>query len=274
VTGLATLAPSLTSDFDALWNARTLSGPRDQCLVPISSGSGAPIFCVHWGSGNIRFIRETTDRWSNGRPVHGFEATGLYDNARPLLSVTEMADRYVRELLTARPHGPYALVGLCSGSHIAFEMTRRLTALGEEVEVLAVVNGVCPGVSVFRPEWEIGDIYELRLAGLRRDFGVTDLDPHIPEILADLKLRGWIDEDAQQEDFYPHQLLWATAAFAQEHYTTEPYHGPLHVFRSFDIRGPGAVPWTTAAPRADTTVIDAPDSIEVLKHSAFARLFA
>ncbi|TCO62834.1 thioesterase domain-containing protein [Actinocrispum wychmicini] len=274
MTGLATLAPTLTSDFDSLWNARTPSAQRGQCLVPVSPGSGSPVFCVHWGSGNIRFIRETTNRWSNGRPVLGFEAVGLYDNARPLLSVTEMADRYLRELLAAQPRGRYTLVGLCSGSHIAFEMARRLTAIGEEVDVLAVVNGVCPGVSVSRPEWELADIYELRLAGLRRDFGVADLDPHIPRIMADLKLRGWIDEDARREDFYPHQLLWATAAFAQEHYTTEPYHGPLHVFRSSDIRGPGAVPWTSVAPRAESTILDAADSVEVLKHSAFARLFA
>jgi thioesterase domain-containing protein len=274
VNGLATLASALTSDFHALWNARTGAAPRDQCVVPIAPGIGAPIFCVHWGSGNIRFIRETTQRWSNGRPVLGFEAVGLYGNARPLLTVADMAGRYLCELLAAQPKGPYTLVGLCTGSQIAFEMARVLATLGEQVDVLAAVNGVCPGVSVFRPEWALEDIYELRLASLRRDFNATDLDPHIPDIIAALKTRGWIDEDARREDFYPHQLVWAAAAFAQEHYTAEPYNGPLHVFRSSDIRGPGAVPWTSVAPHAETTIVDATDSIEVLKHSTFARLFA
>jgi hypothetical protein len=34
------------------------------------------------------------------------------------------------------------------------------------------------------------------------------------------------------------------------------------------------VPWTSVAPHAETTVVDAADSIEVLEHSTFARLFA
>jgi thioesterase domain-containing protein len=213
------------------------------------------------------------EEWSAGRPVFGFEAAGLHEAARPLLSVAEMAERYLRELLVAQPVGPYALVGLCSGAQIAFEMARRLTASGKEIELLAVVNGVCPGVPVFHRQMALRDIYDLRLASVRRDFDADDLDLELPRVLSALKQRHWIDEYAGLEDFYRHQLVWAASAYAQEHYVAARYDGPVHVFRSVDARGPGAVSWDRVGSNVVTRVVPALDSPDVLHDPTFARLF-
>jgi thioesterase domain-containing protein len=264
----------LGGDFGTLWHSRSLDDSALRRPVPISTGRGRPVFCVHWGSGNIRFARHATERWAANRPVFGFEAVGLYDTSRPLLSVDEMAERYLHEMRLMQPKGPYALVGVCSGSQIAFEMARRLTAQGEGVEVLVVVNGVCPGVSVFNPMWTLEDIFELRLASLRRDFDAGDLNAHVPEVLAALKARHWIDEYAGVEDFYRHQLVWAAGAYAQENYTSRFYDGPLHAFRSTDVRGPGEVPWFGAAATVYECVVDADDSIAIMRHPEFTRIFA
>ncbi|MGP4014366.1 thioesterase domain-containing protein [Saccharopolyspora sp. 5N708] len=264
---------SLVDDFETLWNTSS-DTTRTRSLVPISTGSGTPIFCVHWGSGNIRFVRRTSGEWSAGRPVFGFEAVGLHDAARPLVSVAEMADRYVREMRAAAPRGPYALVGLCSGAQIAFEMAQRLAAAGEAVELLAVVNGVCPGVQVFNPRWALRDIYDLRLASLRRDFNADDLDLHLPRVLSSLKRQHWIDEHAEREHFYRHQLVWAASAYAQEHYAATTYDGPIHVFRSADARGPGEVPWDRVGSNVITRVVPALDSPAAMRDPAFTRLFS
>lgn len=264
---------ALMDDFAALWNSRTPSESGTQSMVPISEGSGRPIFCVHWGSGNIRFVRHTAWSWSKGRPVFGFEAVGLRDTACPLLSVDEMAERYLREMRQVQPDGPYALVGICSGSQIAFEMARRLTGEGVGVEILVVVNGACPGVSVFDPRWDLEDFFELRLAGLRRDFQVDDLKAGIPELLVALKARHWIDEDATQQDFYIHQLVWAACAYAQERYSARRYDHPLHTLRSTSIRGPGTVSWDRVSACAYEYSLAASDSIAIMRHPAFARIF-
>ena len=41
---------------------------------------------------------------------------------------------------TVQPRGPYRLLGMCTGSHIALEMARQLEAEGEQVEFLGIIN--------------------------------------------------------------------------------------------------------------------------------------
>jgi thioesterase domain-containing protein len=52
-----------------------------------------------------------------------------------------MARRYVAEMRTIQPRGPYLLGGYCFGSIVAWEMTRALRAIGEDVALVAVFNG-------------------------------------------------------------------------------------------------------------------------------------
>lgn len=47
-----------------------------------------------------------------------------------------MADAYLAELLVWQPNGPYLLAGYSAGGTIAYEMSRRLTAAGHQVEAL------------------------------------------------------------------------------------------------------------------------------------------
>jgi thioesterase domain-containing protein len=55
-----------------------------------------------------------------------------------------MSEHYLCELRSVQPHGPYRLSGYCFGSIVAFDMAQRLTAEGEEVELLAAFNGPSP----------------------------------------------------------------------------------------------------------------------------------
>jgi hypothetical protein len=55
-----------------------------------------------------------------------------------------MAECYLSEIRTLQPHGPYHLVGYCFGMIVAYEMAQMLRSSGEEVAILASINGTAP----------------------------------------------------------------------------------------------------------------------------------
>ncbi len=56
------------------------------------------------------------------------------------MRIEDMAARYVQELRAVQPRGPYALGGFCLGGVVAFEMSRQLTADGERVAHLILID--------------------------------------------------------------------------------------------------------------------------------------
>jgi len=55
-------------------------------------------------------------------------------------TIEAMAAIQISRMREAQPRGPYRLGGLCLGGTIAFEMAQQLSAAGEEVEQLIVIN--------------------------------------------------------------------------------------------------------------------------------------
>jgi thioesterase domain-containing protein len=60
--------------------------------------------------------------------------------AADLRTIEEMAALHVATLRRVQPHGPYRLGGFCVGGLIAYEMARQLTASGERVERVVVID--------------------------------------------------------------------------------------------------------------------------------------
>ncbi len=114
-------------------------------LVPIQpAGTQPPIFCVHGGAGTILHLAAIARRLGNDQPFYGLQSPGLYGGAAPIKSVEEMATHYLEEMRQVHPGGPWRLGGYCFGSLVAFELAQRLTAAGEDVELVMVFNGPSP----------------------------------------------------------------------------------------------------------------------------------
>lgn len=62
-----------------------------------------------------------------------------------------MASCYIEGLQTIQPVGPYYLGGWSLGGIIAWEMAQQLSAAGEEVALLALIDSYSP-VAIDRPE--------------------------------------------------------------------------------------------------------------------------
>jgi nonribosomal peptide synthetase DhbF len=120
-------------------------------LVPLYTGKSAtPIFMVQW------LERDLARYLGKNRPVWGV-SLGL---SRPFTAgneipktIEETAAHYISELRLVRPNGPYMLLGHSAGGVVAFEMARQLSAEGERVSFLGLVDSVFPRPSHERKQY-------------------------------------------------------------------------------------------------------------------------
>ena len=110
-------------------------------LIPIQpKGKKKPLFLVHGAGGNILLYRPLASRLEPDFPLYGLQSQGLDGQSQPLKTISEMAHRYLEEIRAVQPTGPYRLGGYCLGGTIAYEMAQNLTAGGEKVELLAMLD--------------------------------------------------------------------------------------------------------------------------------------
>jgi amino acid adenylation domain-containing protein len=113
-------------------------------------GTRRPIFFVAAPDINALGYIRLADHLGDDQPLYGLQSqkylkTTTDEHGRPLLEfsqavVEELAREYVKAMRGVQPHGPYALGGMCRGSHIAFEMATQLKAEGESVSLLAILD--------------------------------------------------------------------------------------------------------------------------------------
>ncbi|MEV6133408.1 amino acid adenylation domain-containing protein [Streptomyces violaceusniger] len=118
--------------------------PQDPLAVMLelrAGGDHTPLFCVHPAAGISWVYGGLLQHLDAAHPVYGLQARGLTDPAARPLTVQEMAGDYLARLRAVQPHGPYRLLGWSFGGVIAHALATGLQARGEEVELLAVLDG-------------------------------------------------------------------------------------------------------------------------------------
>jgi len=112
-----------------------------RCLVPIRPEGTRPIlYCMHDMFGQVLNFRGLARHLGSDQPVYGLQLAGLDGSEPPLARVEDMAKRYLTEIRTVQPAGPYHLCGYSMGGLIAYEMAQRLHAAGETVGLLALLD--------------------------------------------------------------------------------------------------------------------------------------
>ena len=115
-------------------------------LVSIQEGADLPpLFCVHALGGNVLNYVPLARAVGATQPVFGLQAVGLDGMTPPLLSIEQMAQRYLPEIIACAPRGPYYLAGGSMGGLIAFELARLLVARNERVAFLGLFDTPGPG---------------------------------------------------------------------------------------------------------------------------------
>lgn len=118
------------------------SGP----LVTLQERGGkTPFFCVHAILGDALCYLQLARHVGSDRPFYGLQAP-VFGGGDPLDSIQRMAERYVAAIQRIQDTGPYLLGGWSMGGYVAFEMARRLRAMGHEVALVALIDSMAPQV--------------------------------------------------------------------------------------------------------------------------------
>ena len=119
--------------------------PEWSTLVPLQAGGNKPpLFLVHGLGGGVLDYLPLVEQLGPDQPVYGLTASGLAPDEEPHLNIEDMAARCLRAIKTVQPSGPYYLGGYCYGGVVAYEAACQLHSLGDQVALLAVMEGFAP----------------------------------------------------------------------------------------------------------------------------------
>jgi thioesterase domain-containing protein len=143
------------------------------------------------------------------------------------------------------------------GGVLAFEMARQLTAAGEEVGLVALIDSALPGDGGEVDEWSLLSLFARDLGGL---FGAplplgdaTDLrglasEEALRRVLAEARHRGLFPPDLREEDLHGLFEVFRANATALRLYRPAPWPGRLLLLQAMEnAAGDGAPGWCTLA---------------------------
>jgi acyl transferase domain-containing protein/thioesterase domain-containing protein len=219
--------------------------PRWSPLVIVRKGAQrTPFFCVHGAGGNLLNFREFAQRLSPDQPVFGLEARGVDGQLPTAESIEEMAELYLEAVRRQQPSGPYILGGYSGGGVVALEMAQRLSAAGEAVSHVVLLDTFHPDVREYvETSWRA---YATEIARAMAEEGVLShirrrvrvaIDRRVVYAREERRLR----EILERNEPVPHELrelhLSTTFLRALRAHTPRPYAGSVTLFRAEEMAG-------------------------------------
>lgn len=110
-------------------------------VLPLrAAGTDPPLFCVHPAIGLAWGFSGLVQHLDPDRPVQGLQSPTLTDPTAQFDTLDQLAARYVREIRSVQPHGPYHLLGYSLGGTIAHAIAVQLRRDGDPVATLAMMD--------------------------------------------------------------------------------------------------------------------------------------
>ncbi|KAI6351856.1 hypothetical protein MCOR25_009704 [Pyricularia grisea] len=109
-------------------------------ILPFSAhGSKTALFLFPPGGGELHCWIELV-RFLPDRPIYGLRLRGLQEGEANFETMQDTVETFIREMKQVVPRGPYALLGMCFGGNVAFEVAKALEAGGDEVVFVGGVD--------------------------------------------------------------------------------------------------------------------------------------
>ena len=110
-------------------------------LVLLKDGPAAPpLFITHGLGGSVIDFFQVVKHIRTSHPIQGMQAKGIDGTEEPFDRIEDMAQFYLDAIRQVQPLGPYLLAGYSLGGLVTLEMAQRLTANGEKVALLAMLD--------------------------------------------------------------------------------------------------------------------------------------
>jgi acyl-coenzyme A synthetase/AMP-(fatty) acid ligase/thioesterase domain-containing protein len=160
-TSLLVQSPSLREFAARLLEQSTRRGSGP--LVPLQpTGTKLPLFLVAGGGGlGIAFV-PWARRLGPDQPTWALQSPVIEGRGLPDRSVESLARGHIAAMRRVQPQGPYQLAGHSFGGLVAFEMARQLTAVGQEVRLLAILDSFPPDPAEHPPAERVGLVQRVR----------------------------------------------------------------------------------------------------------------
>jgi amino acid adenylation domain-containing protein len=219
-------------------------------LVAIQpNGSKPPLFCVPGAGGNVIYFFELARHLGQDQPFYALQAVGLDGESAPDTRIEDMAARYIREIQTIQPQGPYLLGGHSFGSGVAFEISQQLQQQGQEVALLAIFDTAAPAPveQILGADWDeadwIVDIAHIleQMLGLKLAVSYEALQPlelhaQFRYLHEKLQESGWLPVGADIKQLRGLVEVFKTSC--QIHYVPSPkiYPTPISLFKANEMQ--------------------------------------
>jgi thioesterase domain-containing protein len=110
-------------------------------VVPLQlTGRGAPLFCVHPGTGDVLGFVNLAKYFANDRPFYALRARGFDEGDECFPTFDDMVFSYADAIRRRQPRGPYAVAGYSYGGPVAFEIAKVLESRGEHVAFVGSID--------------------------------------------------------------------------------------------------------------------------------------
>jgi len=115
--------------------------PRFPALILLKPGAEkAPVFIAHGLGGSVIDFFQPVKHIETDHPIYGMQARGIDGVDTPFERIEDMAQYYLDAIRGLQPRGPYLLMGYSLGGLIVLEMAQRLSAQGEPIALLAMLD--------------------------------------------------------------------------------------------------------------------------------------
>jgi amino acid adenylation domain-containing protein len=202
-----------------------------QALVTIQQGtSKLPLFFIY----GIFLYYDLSRHLGEDQTCYGvylneevsmFQSEELDKPPTQLVSIADMATRYLKEIQAHQPKGPYLLAGESLGGLVAFEMAHQLYLQGEEVALLGLLDSAIPG----KNKLSLSQKLAFHIKKLRQK-GSSYLFQKILE--SKTKSTPDIDINNVNNNLVDPRLEFREYAFNS--YKPQPYPGRAILFRAID----------------------------------------
>jgi thioesterase domain-containing protein len=216
---------------------QTTPGPHSSLVAIQAGGRKRPLFLVHPAGGHVFPYVHLAKFLSPDQPCYGLQARGLEDGQDPHTRIEDMAAHYIQALRTVQPTGPYLLGGWSMGGVVAFEMAQQLHSQGQQVALLALLDGRVPTSEETFPE-EDADAIPLLERYFGISFGPTESlaklskDEQLVFVLEHAKSAGLVPTALDVSQARHFVELLRSDLRATQNYGLHPYPGRVTLFRA------------------------------------------
>jgi pimeloyl-ACP methyl ester carboxylesterase len=113
---------------------------RMSTINPIQEeGDLPPLFCMPAADGLTLVYHELSACLGSNQPMYGLDSPAIYREAIPD-TLEALAARFIEDMREIQPHGPYLIIGYCSGGTTALEVAQQLRRHGETVALLGMIE--------------------------------------------------------------------------------------------------------------------------------------